>query len=331
MIEAYGLAKNFGDFAAVTDVTLDAGEGEIVVLLGPNGAGKTTTVRMLGAILKPTSGRAVVAGYSVQDDAMHVRERVGLLTEFPGLYDRMTAVDYLDFFGALAGLPWARRRSRAEELLRYFGVWSVRRMRLGEFSKGMRQKVALARALLHDPPVLLLDEPTSAMDPGSARLVRDTIRELKCFGRTLLVCTHNLPEAEMLADRIAIIRLGRIIAYDTPLNLRRQLLGPPVMEVRLKGGLDGVVPAIGGMVRIVEQGPAWVRYLAPEPEELNPAVLQRLAGLGAEVVTLSEVPSSLEDVYLRIIESGGQALSEAEGLLQRRGGTPGDSPGGRSL
>ncbi len=319
MIEASGLAKDFSGFLAVSDVSLDVRPGELVVLLGPNGAGKTTTVRMLAAILQPTRGRAVVAGHDVAADPLRVREKVGLLTEFPGLYDRMAAQEYLDFFGAIHGLSAARRRARSEELLRRFEVWDARRLRLGDFSKGMRQKVALARALVHDPPVLLLDEPTSAMDPGSARLVRECIAELKQAGRTLLICTHNLVEAEVLADRIAIIRLGRIIALDTPPNLRRRLLGPPVMELRLNGPLDGVGPALERIAQVVDQGPTWLRYLAPDPVEINPLVLRCMAEIGAEVVTLSEVPASMEEVYLRIVSAGDEALSETAALLHRRG------------
>ncbi len=319
MIEAQGLVKIFGDFIAVSDVAFHVAPGEVVVLLGPNGAGKTTTVRMLSGILRPTRGRAIIAGHDVAEEPIAVRQMVGLLTEFPGLYDRMNPFDYLCFFGALEGLGRARRRARAEELLRRFELWEARRLRLGEFSKGMRQKAALARALLHDPPVLLLDEPTSAMDPGSARLVREYILELKQAGRTLFICTHNLTEAEALADRIAIIRMGRIVALDTAANLRRSLIGPPQMEVRLGGPLDGVAQALQDLVEVVDIGPTWLRYLAPAPEALNPQVLRRLGEAGADVVTLSEVPTGLEDVYLRIVSAGDESLSETAALLQRRG------------
>jgi len=318
MIEATGLVKYFGDFPAVTHVSLDVQEGEIVVLLGPNGAGKTTTVRMLSAILRPTRGRAVVAGYDVVKDPVAVRHQIGLLTEFPGLYDRMVALDYLDFFGAIQGLPLQERRARSEELLHYFELWETRHLRLGDYSKGMRQKIALVRAMLHDPAVLLLDEPTSAMDPASARLVREAILKLKRSGRTLLICTHNLAEAELLADRIAIIRLGKIIAFDTAVSLRRQLLGPPLMEVRLNGTLNGMIPEIAELVELADQGPDWLRYFAPEPQRLNPQVIRQLTALGMEVVTLSEVPRSLEEVYLRIVETGDEAMTEAKGLLHRR-------------
>ncbi len=303
MIEAVGLGKDFGHVVAVREVTLTIAEGEVMVLLGPNGAGKTTTVRMLAAILRPTRGWAVVAGYDVAEDAVEVRKRVGLLTEFPGLYERMSVLDYLGFFGELHGLSSASCRARSEDLLRRFGLWESRRLRLGEFSKGMRQKVALVRALLHDPPVLLLDEPTSAMDPSSARMVRDCIRELKAGGRTLLVCTHNLAEAEELADRIAVIRQGCIIALDTPQGLRQQLLGPPLMEVRWNGSGDNFAHMLGGLVQIADQGPGWVRFLSPQPERINPQVLRCLTAVGAEVVTLSEVSRSLEEIYLRLVEA----------------------------
>lgn len=322
MIEAVGLAKYFGTFPAVTEVTLDVREGEIVVLLGPNGAGKTTTVRMLSAILRPSRGRAVVAGHDVEEEPIAVRQQVGLLTEFPGLYDRMEAIDYLDFFGALQGLDSATRRARSEELLRYFELWEARHLRLGDYSKGMRQKIALVRALLHDPPVLLLDEPTSAMDPASARLVRESILKLKQTGHTLLICTHNLAEAELLADRIAIIRLGEIIAFDAAINLHRQLLGPPLMEIELSTPLDGVIDIAQEVVRIVDRGPNWLRYLAPRPRQVNPQVVHRLTDAGADIVTLREIPRSLEEVYLQIVKGGERARSEAEALLQQRGETP---------
>ncbi|MGC8872920.1 MAG: ABC transporter ATP-binding protein [Chloroflexia bacterium] len=321
MIEAHHLEKRFGDLVAVRDVTLEAHPGEIVALLGPNGAGKTTTVRILAAILRPTGGFARVAGYDVETQPIAVRQRVGLLTEFPGLYNRMTPWDYLRFFAGLQGVPPAAERSRVEDLLRRFHLWEARSLPIGDFSKGMRQKVALARALLHDPPVLLLDEPTSAMDPMGARQVRTLIRELKEAGRTILLCTHNLVEAEELADRIAILRLGKTIAFDSPAELRRKLLGPPIMEVRLTHPLDGAVEAAGQLTEILEHGPNWFRYRAPEPERLNPLIVRLLGSLGAEMVALQEVPRSMEEVYLHLIGAGEEAGSETEALLRQKDGT----------
>jgi ABC-2 type transport system ATP-binding protein len=302
LIYSEKLTKSFGEFVAVDELTLTVDAGEILALLGPNGAGKTTTVRMLASILKPTSGQALVAGYDVVQDARRVRSSVGLLTEFPGLYHRMRADDYLHFFGELQRMPKARREERTEELLRRFGMWEARRKRLGEYSKGMRQKIALIRALLHDPQVLFLDEPTSAMDPSSAKMVRDAVAELRSSHRAVILCTHNLSEAEALADRIAIIREGRIIALGTPLELKRDLLGNPLLEVRLAQPLDGLLSAVEGLVVVEEEGDTWFRYRTQTPGETNPLLVRRLAEEGADLVTLSEVPRSLEEVYLRIVE-----------------------------
>lgn len=302
MIMTEGLTKQFNDFTAVDGVTLRVRAGEVLVLLGPNGAGKTTTVRMLAAILKPTCGRATVAGLDVVCDAKAVRQQVGMLTEMPGLYLRMTALPYLDFFGQLWGLSPRQRAAHSEAWLRRFGMWEVRNHRLGEYSKGMRQKLAIIRAMLHDPPVLLLDEPTSAMDPHSAKLVRDAIVSLRDERRAIVACTHNLAEAELLADRIAIIRRGQLVSLGTPGELKAQLLGPPLMEVRLIGSVDGLSPRLADIVEIETWGENWLRYRPLDPVEANPRLLRRLAALGRQVVTLCEVPRTLEDVYLQVVE-----------------------------
>jgi ABC-2 type transport system ATP-binding protein len=301
MIETAGLTKQFDDFVAVNSVDLSVREGEVLALLGPNGAGKTTTVRMLAAILRPTAGWARVAGHDTVRDARLVRQTIGLLTEFPGLYLRMRGLEYLDFFGQLQGLAPAQRMERSEQLLKRFELWEACNQRTGEYSKGMRQKLALVRAMLHDPQVLFLDEPTSAMDPHSARLVRDAIVELRRDRRTIVLCTHNLNEAEQLADRIAIIRRGRIVALGTPAELKNRLLGEPVLELRLAQALNGLLPELADLVTVETHGENWFRYRTATPEEVNPRLLQRLAERGTPVVTLSEVPRSLEDVYLRIV------------------------------
>jgi ABC-2 type transport system ATP-binding protein len=302
LIRTERLTKKFGEFAAVNDVTLSVDAGEILALLGPNGAGKTTTVRMLGSILKPTSGKATIAGYDVVEDAQQVRSTVGLLTEFPGLYHRMRADDYLRFFGELQHVPRSQREERIETLMKRFDMWDARKQRLGEYSKGMRQKIALIRALIHSPQVLFLDEPTSAMDPQSAKTVRDAINELRSSSRAIVLCTHNLMEAESLADRIAIIKTGRIIALGTPPQLKRELLGDPLLELRLGQPLDGLLPAIESVVTIEDKGDDWLRYRTGAPGEVNPVLVSRLIEQGASIVTLSEVRRSLEEVYLRIVE-----------------------------
>jgi ABC-2 type transport system ATP-binding protein len=305
MIRAEGLTKRFPrpadeDFTAVDGLTFQVAAGDILALLGPNGAGKTTTVRVLAAILQPTAGRAWVDGCDVVASAQAVRHRVGLLTEFPGLYDRMTPLSYLDYFGELQMVPRRERRARAEELLERFDLWATRDQQLGTFSKGMRQKMALCRALIHNPRVLFLDEPTSALDPGAAKGVRDYIQTLSQQGCTVVVCTHNLTEAEVLAHRIAIISQGRIVALGTLDELRRRLLGAPTYELclaeaeRFKLHLDG-------LVRVSVWGPDWVRYQVDDPASSNPVLLRRLVEAGANVISLSEVPRSLENVYLQLV------------------------------
>jgi ABC-2 type transport system ATP-binding protein len=302
MIELVGLTKRFDDFTAVDGVTLSVAAGEILALLGPNGAGKTTTVRMLAAILRPTAGRASVAGWDVVECPREVRQRVGLLTEHPGLYLRMKGREYLNFFGRMMGLDGGESERRARDLLTHLGMPEAWERRMGTYSKGMRQKMALVRAMLHDPSVLLLDEPTSAMDPHSAKLVRDAVLGLRHHQRAIVICTHNLAEAEALADRIAVIRRGRIIALGTPVELKQKLLGPPLMELRLAHPTDGIVKLVADLVQVEAQGENWIRYFTPSPEETNPLLLRTLTSHEVGVVTLSPVSRSLEDVYLRVVE-----------------------------
>jgi ABC-2 type transport system ATP-binding protein len=301
MIETHALSKNFDDFQAVAGVSLTVEPGQVLALLGPNGAGKTTTIRMLTSILRPSRGWAKVAGYDVVRQAGEVRAAVGVLTEQHGLYNRMPADEYLNFFGELYRIPPRPRAERIDRLLHIFGLYADRRRRVGEYSKGMRQKLALARALLHEPPVLLLDEPTSAMDPESARLVRDSIHDLRSAERTILICTHNLSEAEELADQIAIMQRGRIISCGSPADLKSAFLGPAEYEVRLAQPLNGQLEALPADLRLVASGADWLRFQPQEPTQDNPRLLRWLLDQGLPVLSLQEAPRSLEQVYLQAI------------------------------
>jgi ABC-2 type transport system ATP-binding protein len=224
-----------------------------------------------------------------------------LLTEFPGLYQRMVPTEYLEFFGSMHGLKPALIAERSEKLLKHFDLWRVRKQRMGQYSKGMRQKIALVRALLHAPPILFLDEPTSALDPQSAKQVRDFIFEQRGTGHTIILCTHNLFEPENLADRIAIIARGRIRAIGTSDSLKRELMGPPLMEVRTVEALNGVLTELEEIIKVVESGDNWFHFETSNPAQTNPKLLRRLDGLGHSVLTLSEVPRTLESLYLQII------------------------------
>ncbi|MBE2222896.1 MAG: ABC transporter ATP-binding protein [Anaerolineae bacterium] len=301
MIKADNLGKKFDDFVAVHDLSLNVGEGELLALLGPNGAGKTTTVRMLSSILKPTTGRAWVNGYDVVMEPAAVRRSIGMLTEQPGLYLRMTGMEYLEFYGRLYSLKDKQIHERGMALFERFNMADASHRRLGQYSKGMRQKVGLIRTMLHDPAVLLLDEPTSAMDPHSAKLVRDAIREMRADKRSFILCTHNLAEAEALADRIAIIKRGSIVAEGSSQELKTQLLGQPQVEIRVDQRLNGEVKELADLVAVEWVGENGLRYRTDTPEKDNPILVRRLGELGLGIISVQEVTQSLEDVYLRVV------------------------------
>ncbi len=304
MIQTENLSKKFNDFLAVNQVSLQVKSGEVLALLGPNGAGKTTTLRMLTSVLRPTTGWARVAGYDVVTQSADVRASVGILTEQHGLYGRMTAVEYLEFFGQIYHMQASTRTLRTAELLEQFGLGDERKRRIGEYSKGMRQKLALARALFHNPPVLLMDEPTSAMDPESARLVRDAIHGLRSANRAIIICTHNLAEAEELADKIAIIQRGRIIISGQVGELKTRMLGAQQFEVQLGASIEGLIVNLPDTVTLTGRGVDWLRYQTDHPIQANPMVIQYLVNIALPVVGLSEVPRSLEKVYLQAINGG---------------------------
>ena len=301
MIVTENLTKYFNDFLAVDNVSLHVKSGEVLALLGPNGAGKTTTVRMLTTVLRPTQGTARVAGHDVILNPSEVRSAVGVLTEDHGLYDRMYLIEYLDFFGQIYDMNESIRKERILHLLGKFDLLDARDRRIGKFSKGMRQKLSLARSLLHSPPVLLLDEPTSAMDPASARLVRNAIKTLRSEDRSIIVCTHNLAEAEELADKIAIIREGKIIALGTSSELKQQLLGPPEYRITLNNNLKGRQLPLPPDLQILNKGPDWLVYQTKSPREMNPLILKNLLAADFEVIKLEEIERSLESVYLQAV------------------------------
>ena len=311
MIQTENLSKNFNGFLAVDRVNLDVKAGEVLALLGPNGAGKTTTMRMLTSVLRPSSGSAHVAGFDVVTQSLEVRSSVGILTEHQGLYGRMTAEEYLDFFGQVYHMQTDARRKRTNELLEQFGLGGEAKRKIGEYSKGMRQKLALARALYHNPPVLLLDEPTSAMDPESSRLVRNAIHGLRSANRAIIICTHNLAEAEELAGKIAIIHLGKIISAGEVQELKARLLGAPQFEVRLGVASCDLKDSLPDEVTLVGQGEGWFQFQTDTPVDTNPRVIQALVNKNIPVVGLTEVSRSLEKVYLQAIN-----LIQASGGIQ---------------
>lgn len=308
MIETNDLSKQFNhDFWAVDGVTLTVQPGEILALLGQNGAGKTTTVRMLTALLKPTRGWARVGGYDITSNPQEIRSKVGVLTEQHGLYMRMSGEEYLDFFGEVYGLEPKLRKSRSDYLLEYFGLTEAARRRSGEYSKGMKQKLALARALMHDPTVLLLDEPTSAMDPESAKLVRNEISRLRSSQRTIVICTHNLAEAEALADKIAIIYRGKILLNGTLDELKRDVLGPVEYEARFAEAFEVGDLELPPGVTLAARSETSLRFRIEAPQAVNPRLVHMLTSRNAPLVSFHEVPRKLEQVYLK-------TMADAQGV-----------------
>ena len=302
MIQTEDLSKQFGETWAVDGISLDVLPGQVLALLGQNGAGKTTTIRMLTSVLLPTRGWACVSGFNVIQFPEKVRASVGVLTEQHGLYLRMTGLEYLEFFGKIYRLEAVTLRKRSQGLMEYFGLSGVAKNPIGQYSKGMRQKLALARTLLHEPPVLLLDEPTSAMDPESAQLVRKAIASLRNEQRTIVICTHNLVEAEMLADKIAIMYRGRILVSGTVDELKRGLLGPAEYEVRVQGDWPRQPLNLPYGITPLEAGEAGHRFRVEDPQNSNPILLKELMNAGAEVVALQELPRTLEQVYLAAMD-----------------------------
>src|SRR5690554_6877577 len=226
MIRTENLTKQFGDLTAVEDLSIHVREGEVFGFLGPNGAGKTTTVRMLTSLISPTRGTATINGYRLGQQDTDIRRTVGILTETPGMYDNLSAEFNLMIFANLYEVK--DPAGQVEKYLRMLGLWERRFDAAGTFSKGMKQKLAIARALLHEPRIIFLDEPTAGLDPEAALLVRDFIMELKKQGRTIFLCTHNLDEADRLCDRIGVFKT-RLLVMDTPANLRSQLFGRKVV------------------------------------------------------------------------------------------------------
>jgi len=305
MIRTEGLTKRFevnkkvGAITAVDRLDLDVQAGEVFGFLGPNGAGKTTTVRLLSALIGPTAGRAWVNGLEVGRQDSAIRASIGILTEQPGLYDRLSAEKNLTIYAHLYGAP--DPAARVEKVLRMLGLWDRRKDAAGSFSKGMKQKLAIARAILHEPKTIFLDEPTAALDPEAAKLVRDFIEELKSEGRTIFLCTHNLDEADRLCDRIAVFK-HRIIKVDSPSRMRTTMFGRTI-EIQLRATDASMLALLKrfSFVKSAELNDGKIVVGVDDPEAGNPALVKALVEAGAEVQFVSELKHSLEDVYLSLI------------------------------
>jgi len=300
-VRAVGLSKKFGERTAVEGLDFEVKPGEVFGLLGPNGAGKTTTVRMLTGLLTPSEGEATVCGLSIRTQGQEVRARVGLLTEQPGLYDRLTGRENLSFFIKLHELDPAKAWARAQGYLERFGLAGREDEPCGSYSKGMRQKLAIVRAILHEPQVIFLDEPTSGLDPQAARTVRDAVAELANEGRTIVLCSHNLPEVERLCSRVAVIQ-GRLLAQASVGELRQST---HALEVRVAGEaavFEKTVSALPGAPTAKAEGDR-LRVLMVNDDQA-PDVVAALVNAGARIFAVERAQRPLEEVYLELIREG---------------------------
>jgi ABC-2 type transport system ATP-binding protein len=301
MIKTRDLTKKFDETLAVDRLNLDVQEGEVFGFLGPNGAGKTTTVRMLVSLIAPTTGEATINGYAIGKQNTEIRRTVGVLTETPGMYDNLSAETNLNIYANLYDVNDVT--GQVEKYLRMLGLWERRHDAAGTFSKGMKQKLAIARALLHEPRILFLDEPTSALDPEAARLVRDFIAELSKEGRTIFLCTHNLDEADRLCDRIAVFKT-HLLVIGTPNQLRSQLFGRKVV-FHLRSAEETHASEIKKLPFVQDARILDGKLLVTldNPDEQNPEIIRTLVNAGADIQFVGELRHSLEDVYLKLVKN----------------------------
>jgi ABC-2 type transport system ATP-binding protein len=307
-IETVGLVKRFGSLAAVDGLSFEVETGEIFGLLGPNGSGKTTTIRMLSCLIAPTEGQASVGGHDIRRDPLRVRETVGVLTENPSVYERLTAYENMEFFARAYGVAdEAARAARIREVLEFFELWERRGERAGTYSKGMKQKLAIARAIVHSPEVLFLDEPTAGLDPKASKDIRDMMERLSRQEKhTILLCTHNLEDAERLCRHVMIINKGRSIVAGTTEELRRKIAGPPKLEVSLVKLTEKIVRAAEGSkhVRAVEVNRAKTKLVidVDDPDGSTPYVVKRIVDADGLVRSVQLVEPSLEEAYLKLVK-----------------------------
>jgi ABC-2 type transport system ATP-binding protein len=310
-IETTALTRTFREKIAVEDLTLKVPSSTIFGFLGPNGAGKTTTVRMLAGLLPPSSGTGVVAGCPLNGDLDQLRHRIGFLTESPGLYEQLTAWQNLLFFARLYGLSEKNAQSQVEKYLKLLECWEDRHKPVGSFSKGMRQKTAIVRALAHEPEVLFLDEPSSGLDPSTARFFRDFVKSLRASGRTIFLTTHNLAEAEDVCDYVAIMKT-RLILEGSQSQIRSELSGNMV-TIRFTGAAQSWVPVVRTLefVEEVTATDSALRVNLANPQQDTPRLVRTLVEAGAELYAVEPARKTLEEIYLELVDAATTTDREA--------------------
>jgi ABC-2 type transport system ATP-binding protein len=303
LIDAENLTKKFGGITAVDDVTFHVNEGEVFGFLGPNGAGKTTTVRILCCLISKTSGQARVGDYEIGNDfnSLKIRSIIGFLPDNVGLYEELSAYKNLDFYGKLYERTEQQRKESIERFLRLLGLWEKKDLPVGTFSKGMKQKIALARALIHEPMILFLDEPTVNLDPEAARTVRDFILELKKEKKTIFLNTHNLDEAQRICDKIGILKT-RLLKLGTPEQLRELFRSCSKTVIQLEKVNDFIVDAVKSQTSrnaLIDGNRLIIDVASGEKE--NPKFIEAIVSAGGHIQYVTQLSPSLEDIYLKVV------------------------------
>jgi ABC-2 type transport system ATP-binding protein len=304
MIEVKNLTKQFGEVTAVDGLTFNVAKGEVFGLLGPNGAGKTTTIRMLCCLIPKTSGDAQIAGYPIESSAasLAIRKMIGLVTDNIGLYEELTAYENLDYYGKLYECPEAQRKERIEYYLKMMELWEKRNLDISDYSKGMKQKIAIARALIHDPELLFFDEPTANLDPESARVVRDIILKLKKDGKTIFINTHNLDEAQRICDRIGILKT-KLLAVNTPEQLETSTWGTSKTVFQVEQVNDQILEAVRKLdPRDIGVEDNKIILVLADPLKQNPDVVQQIVYAGGRIQYITQLTPSLEETYIKVIQ-----------------------------
>jgi len=304
MIEIKGLTKKYGSFYALNDLNLTLSEGTVFGFVGANGAGKSTTFSILATLLQPTSGDAFINGKSVKTDAHEVRKQIGYMPDFFGVYDQLKANEYLDFYGASYGIPEAEREILIPQLLELVNLTHKRYEYVDLLSRGMKQRLCLARALIHDPNVLILDEPASGLDPRARVEMRDILKQLKGMGKTILISSHILPELAEMCDEIGVIDGGRLIAHGTVHEIQAQLAGERYISVKIKGLLENAViffeedPFVSNVETNTEKNILAFNYRGSEDDQID--LLKKALDNQLRIVSFSEAETDLEDVFMEI-------------------------------
>ncbi len=302
VIDTENLSRKFGNLTAVDNLTLHVDEGEVFGFLGPNGAGKTTTIRMLCCLISKTSGSARIGGYEIgnKEDSLKIRKIIGLVPDNVGLSEHLTAYDNLDFFGKIYDCTDAQRKESIQRFLEMLGLWDKRNVLAGTFSKGMKQKLAIARALIHEPQILFLDEPTANLDPESAKTVREFILELKKQKKTIFLNTHNLDEAQRICDKIGILNTT-LRATGTPQELEQSVSGKKTV-IELEQVNDAVLNALKklSLKNLTTDGNN-ITFDVEDPDKENSPVVEAIVQAGGHVRTINVAGSTLEDTYLKLV------------------------------